>query len=171
MSGYSDVLLPSFTMGVLEPPLAAYSMLHPRSLSRSLESRCCLLRLSTLKQLTMGSQHFWGSMVASTGAGPLPIPYHSLDVAGFARSIMHCLDPPTRNAARMVAMKIKSESGIKAAVQSFHAHLPSNLHCDVVKEQAAAWLYKDKHCTLKLSKIAAAALLSQSIVKRERFSQ
>lgn len=110
-------------------------------------------------------------MVASKGAGPLPIPYRSLSVSNLARAITFCLAPETKLAAQEVAMRMSLEDGVKSAVQSFHAQLPTDLHCDVIQNNAAAWILHDHNTTIKLSKRAAATLIQRSVIKRNKLSQ
>lgn len=109
-------------------------------------------------------------MVASAGAGPQPIPYRSLTVENLARSILQCLEPETRSAAQTVASKMKVENGVKAAVASFHNHLPRDLQCQVLKDQPAAWTYKSNRTNIRLSKKAAATLIEASILKPDMLS-
>lgn len=118
--------------------------------------------------LTMISQPFWGNMVASTGAGPSPIPHRSLTAENLARSLAQCLEPETKSAAGLVATKMKTESGVSAAVKSFHAHLPRDIHCQVLTDQAAAWTYKSHRLTIRLSKKAASALVKAEIIEQKK---
>lgn len=109
-------------------------------------------------------------MVASTGAGPQPTPYRSLTVEALASAIHHCLDPQTKLAAARVASKMKTESGVEAAVKSFHKHLPRETHCDVLPDQVAVWTYGKQGKSVKLSKKAAAALVQASIIDMRTLS-
>ena len=81
-------------------------------------------------------------MVASAGAGPPPIPYRTLTVENLSRAIVQCLEPETRSAAQVLAAKMKAESGVRTAVASFHRHLPRDVQCQILPDEAAAWTYK-----------------------------
>lgn len=98
-------------------------------------------------------------MVAAAGAGPKPIPQKSLTVEALAAAILFCLTPEAADAAQEIAAKMKIESGVKAAVSSFHANLPTrHLECDILKGYPAAWVFKKKGTRIKLSKVAAEIL-------------
>lgn len=58
---------------------------------------------------------------------------------------------------------MSAENGVKAAVQSFHRHLPrETLHCDVLPHLPAVWTYKvSSKQTFKLSKLAAEVLVDR----------
>ncbi|KAL0933992.1 Sterol 3-beta-glucosyltransferase UGT80B1-like protein 1 [Colletotrichum truncatum] len=108
-----------------------------------------------------GDQPFWGDMVAAAGAGPKPIPQKDLTVETLSEAIRVCLTPEVAEAARKLAMRMKDESGVKAATAAFHANLPLNvLGCDILKEQPAVWMYRHKNSRVKLSKAAAEILTS-----------
>ncbi|THX69963.1 UDP-Glycosyltransferase/glycogen phosphorylase [Aureobasidium pullulans] len=117
-----------------------------------------------------GDQPFWGIMVAASGAGPEPIPYQSLTALGLARAITKCLAPETRLAAKEVADKMNTEDGVRAAVQSFHAQLPMDMKCDVLKNEAAAWTLQESSTTIKLSKRAVSVLMRQTMFKPNKLS-
>ncbi|KAK7052338.1 glycosyltransferase family 1 protein [Favolaschia claudopus] len=109
-----------------------------------------------------GDQPFWGKMVAVAGAGPKPIPSNNLDVKTLAEAITFCLTPEAAAAARVIAEKMKSESGVKTAVESFHANLPlERLQCDILPDRPATWkvqIGKNK-VKLRLSKLVAEVLI------------
>ena len=117
-----------------------------------------------------GDQPFWGHMVATADAGPPPIPFASLTTEKLARAILQCLEPRTKTAAEALATKMKTESGVAAAVQSFHHNLPRNINCMVLTDQPAAWTHKSHHTEIRLSKIAAAALIKAAVIKPSMLS-
>lgn len=144
---------------LIVPFFGEYVLLY--SSTRQLESR---------HADSIRSQPFWGKMVASAGAGPQPIPYRSLTTENLARAIIQCLKPETQSAARAGTDKMRSENGIRAAVASFHRHLPKDMQCQVLLDQAAAWTYKSNRTKIRLSKRAAATLIEASILKPEMLS-
>ncbi|RYP35088.1 hypothetical protein DL767_003993 [Monosporascus sp. MG133] len=106
-----------------------------------------------------GDQPFWGAMVAAAGGGPRPIPQRQLNSDNLAEAIRFCLRPETAVAADSLGAQMRSESGVKAAVESFHAHLPvEELRCDILSNRAAAWTFKKRKTRVKLSKLAAEIL-------------
>ncbi|CZR62698.1 related to sterol glucosyltransferase [Phialocephala subalpina] len=106
-----------------------------------------------------GDQPFWGNMVAARGAGPKPIPHKTLNVENLAAAISFCLTPEANSAAKEIAYQMQLESGVKTAVNSFHANLPiEKLSCDIISDQPASWTYKRKGKSLKLSKLAVEIL-------------
>lgn len=120
--------------------------------------------------LTSHSQPFWGRMVASAGAGPPPIPHATLTSEGLAEAIRKCLEPVTQEAARAVAKKMKQESGVLTAVDSFHRHLPPDLKCDLSGPGPAAWQHKHGRRKLKISKSAASILSAQGMIDERKLT-
>ncbi|KAL4782156.1 hypothetical protein BJX76DRAFT_349619 [Aspergillus varians] len=106
-----------------------------------------------------GDQPFWGKLVAAAGAGPRPIPQRELNVDNLTEAIHLCLQPETRRAAQNIASGMQHESGVQAAVDSFHRNLPlEQMQCDLLPNQAATWSYKAPR--MRLSKLAAQILTS-----------
>jgi hypothetical protein len=101
------------------------------------------------------SQPFWGDMVAKAGAGPEPIPHAMLDPQNLAEAIQFCLTPEAEVAAKEIALKMKTETGVETAVNSFHRNLPlQRMRCSVIPGQPAAWSYTLEKQSLTLSKAA-----------------
>ena len=100
-------------------------------------------------------------MVAAAGAGPLPVPHKILDPNKLVTGIRYCLSQEARSAAEAIAQKMCSENGVKAAVESFHRHLPSQrMRCDIL-DQPAVWKLKVGKRQLQLSKLAAEGIVAQ----------
>jgi hypothetical protein len=100
-------------------------------------------------------------MVANAGAGPDPIPHTELTVDNLTVAIHYCLSPQAATAAALIADKMSSEVGVRAAVQSFHKGLPlERIRCDVIPSEPAVWSYSKSKKSIKLSKIAAEILIS-----------
>ncbi|KAJ7176591.1 UDP-glucose,sterol transferase [Mycena filopes] len=110
-----------------------------------------------------GDQPFWGGMVAACGAGPQPISHRALDAENLAQAIKFCLSPAAAEAAQTLADKMRAEeSGVKAAVASFHAHLPLKLlQCDIFLDRPATWVLKQGKRKLHLSKPAAEVIVQE----------
>jgi len=101
-------------------------------------------------------------MVASAGVGPEPLVPSSLTAARLAQAIELCLDEHVREAARLMAQRMQHETGVQAAVQSFHRHLDAKaLQCDLMPDQAAVWTCKAGKKRVKISKLAAEAIAVQ----------
>ncbi|KAH8178470.1 sterol 3-beta-glucosyltransferase UGT80A2 [Sarocladium implicatum] len=108
-----------------------------------------------------GDQKFWGDMIATAGAGPAPIPFKKLTVDNLTDAIRVCLEQKTSSAAKKMANKMQSESGVKLAVANFHANLPvGTMRCDLKPERPATWLLRRKGKPIKLSKEAAGTLVA-----------
>ncbi|KAJ6562455.1 hypothetical protein B0H19DRAFT_1069079 [Mycena capillaripes] len=115
-----------------------------------------------------GDQPFWGHMVAAAGAGPKPIHHKDLDVKRLADAIAFCLTPEAAAAAMTIGTKMRSESGVKEAVASFHARLPlARLQCDILPDRPAAWSVKNGRGKIRLSKLAAQVLAQNSDFDRK----
>jgi hypothetical protein len=98
--------------------------------------------------------------------------YKSLTSKVLANAILFCLTPSAAAAAATIAAKMKTETGVKAAVESFHSNLPfENMKCELVPRQPAAWVYKkSSKVPVKLSKLAANVLLEQSVINQKDLS-
>jgi hypothetical protein len=114
-----------------------------------------------------GDQPFWGEMIAAAGAGPSPIPQKQLKATNLAEAIRFCLTPEASAASQKMAAQMRSESGVRRAVSSFHANLPlDRMRCDVLPHLAAVWyLKKSGPKTVKLSKEAAQVLVDEAKLK------
>jgi hypothetical protein len=105
-------------------------------------------------------------MVAAAGAGPKPIPYRALTAESLAEAITFCLTPEAGTAAGAISTMMRTESGVKNAVKSFHANLPNgDMQCDFFPEQSAAWTYRGNK-SMKISKMAASILTQNLRLKR-----
>ncbi|KAJ5573899.1 uncharacterized protein N7459_008326 [Penicillium hispanicum] len=119
-----------------------------------------------------GDQPFWANMIALTGAGPQPIPYKDLTADRLASAITFCLAPETASAAREIAGQINQENGVRAAVASFHAHLPrQKMECDLIPGEPAVWKVKKGRHIIKLSKMAALMLKNQGRLQEKHLER
>lgn len=99
-------------------------------------------------------------MVAKAGAGPEPIPHAMLNPQNLAEAIQFCLTPEAEAAAKGIALKMNSETGVATAVDSFHRNLPlQRMRCSVIPGQPAAWAYTRNKQSLTLSKAAVSILV------------
>ncbi|KAL1628580.1 hypothetical protein SLS56_005812 [Neofusicoccum ribis] len=120
-------------------------------------------------RLTPDSQPFWGDMVAARGAGPKPIPHKELSASNLAEAIRFCLTPEAASAASAIAESMRAENGVRAAAESIHKHLPlDRLRCDILPDQPAAWSFGKGGRKVKLSKVAAEIVLSNTPARRKR---
>lgn len=111
-------------------------------------------------------------MVANAGAGPHPIPQRLLTHENLAAAMKFCLTRDALVAAEALGNKMRSESGVRNAVDQFHANLPvGELQCDILKDRAAAWRYKKGKIPLKLSKLAAEILVESLKVHPDRLER
>ncbi|PVH76638.1 glycosyltransferase family 1 protein [Cadophora sp. DSE1049] len=114
-----------------------------------------------------GDQAFWGQMIAAAGAGPLPLHHSIVNDQNLTEAIQYCLTPTAMTEAAAISERMKRESGVQTAVQSFHRNLPVDaLCCDILPDQAAVWQYTSKskkspQKSIKLSDEAAFILVEQ----------
>ncbi|KAM3443325.1 hypothetical protein MY4824_000628 [Beauveria thailandica] len=119
-----------------------------------------------------GDQPFWGNMVAASGAGPTPIPANQLNCTNLANAIRFCHTSAATSAAASLAERMKSESGVRRAVASFHANLPlESMRCDVLPNLAASWQCRIGGTQYKLSKAATQVLLSKDHISRREMKR
>lgn len=107
-------------------------------------------------------------MVASNGAGPVPIPHKALNHQNLADAIAFCLTPEAQQAARTVADQMRREDGVSTAVQSFHRQLDiRKLNCDQLPQQAADWSCRlaGSKSDVKVSHAALSGFVSSGQVK------
>lgn len=105
-------------------------------------------------------------MVAKAGAGPEPIPHASLDPQILASAIQYCLTPEAAAAAQEIAVKMQAESGVLAAVNSFHRNLPlDRMRCSILPDQPAVWTYTQGKQSLHLSKTAVNILIEHQRIE------
>lgn len=101
-------------------------------------------------------------MVEVIGAGPKPIPFKNLTTETLANAIEFCLEPRVAAIAQTIGDKIKQENGVRAAVDSFHTHLPrQDMECDLIPGEPAVWKFKKGRRIVKMSKLAALTLKNQ----------
>lgn len=172
-SGSSREFVGSYIMVVPEPQPAVLSTDNPRLSFPSSESECSINSNVDLCILAnSASQPFWGRVVAACGGGPLPIAYRDLSADKLFNAIQVCRSAEAKTAAEAIAARMRQESGVDTAVQSFHRRLPtSQLCCDILPQHAARWIYKpkkSKHASVKLSNEALVILLDSKDVSRSR---
>lgn len=73
-----------------------------------------------------GDQKFWGDAVYGAGAGPLPIPFKTVNHSLLTSAIRMLLEPDIVAAAEMLGQSIRSEKGEARGANAFHRHLPIN---------------------------------------------
>lgn len=92
-------------------------------------------------------------MVAAAGAGPRPVNHKLLNEANVTAGIQKLMAPATRDAAVRISNTMRTENGVKRAVQSFHQHLPKDrLVCDLLPGEPAAWFYDARYLKKKVRK-------------------
>ncbi|KXX74538.1 Sterol 3-beta-glucosyltransferase [Madurella mycetomatis] len=114
-----------------------------------------------------GDQHFWGTMVANTGAGPQPVPYKHLTAEKLAEGIRYCITGEAREAAERIARDIEKEGdGAENACRAFHRGLllkgSRSMRCSIFPDKVAVW--QMKKTGLRLSVLAAELLVERGLV-------
>ncbi|KAH8673708.1 hypothetical protein BX600DRAFT_378551 [Xylariales sp. PMI_506] len=118
-----------------------------------------------------GDQHFWGTMVSNSGAGPEVVPYKKLDAKKLAEGIKYCLSSEALEAAQKIAKDIEIEGdGADNAIRSFHRHLAlsgeNSMRCSLLPDRVAVW--RVKSTSLKLSALAADILVEKGYLSWRR---
>ena len=114
------------------------------------------------------SQPFWGDMVAAAGVGPAPIRYKALNGEVLQKAIRYCLSVEASEAAENIARKMREDSGVSAAMASFHRHLdPQSMGCDLHPERPAAWLHSASRRTLKICKVCAEMMVDHECINQK----
>jgi sterol 3beta-glucosyltransferase len=68
-------------------------------------------------------QPFWGRRVHAIGAGPKPIRVQNLSVENLAQAIAEAERDVTRKRAQAIGQRIRSEEGVKRAVDLIESHV------------------------------------------------
>lgn len=112
-------------------------------------------------------------MVASRGLGPSPIPHKRLSAENLTKAIRFCLQPEALAAAEKVAVEMRAESGVAAAVASFHRNLPvEKMRCHLIPSEPAAWRYKKStNPPMYLSKMAAGILVAYLRIEQQHLQR
>lgn len=111
-----------------------------------------------------GDQPFWGSIIAKAGAGPDPLPFKELTTEKLTKAINKALEPSTRERAGEISEKMKTESGVANAVQSFYRHLDLNkLQCSICPHLPAVWAIRKSQ--IRLSAFAGTILVEAGLLK------
>jgi UDP:flavonoid glycosyltransferase YjiC (YdhE family) len=113
-----------------------------------------------------GDQPFWGNMVHRCGVGPQPIPAKSLTAENLAAAILLAMtDGTLQQRAAGLQEQIRSENGLKNAVDHFHRCLPGSVspHLDFgTPRPLSVWRYTKRKGTRKIDvelSVAAATVL------------
>ena len=110
-------------------------------------------------------------MVASAGAGSHPIPHAELDPDILAAAIQFCLTPEAASAAQDIAVKMQAESGVSAAVESFHRNLHlDRMRCSIIPDQVAQWTYTTAK-SLHLSRPAVNILMEHNRIDAKQIKR
>ncbi|KAL1637693.1 hypothetical protein SLS58_009224 [Diplodia intermedia] len=85
-----------------------------------------------------------------------------------AEAIRYCQSPQASTAAHEISEKMKTESGVQTAVDSFHKNLPlEKMACDLFPDRPAVWKYSKGKQSMKLSKLAAETVVSTLAIDRK----
>ncbi|KAB5578674.1 glycosyltransferase family 28 domain-containing protein [Coniochaeta sp. 2T2.1] len=115
-----------------------------------------------------GDQPFWGQMIASAGAGPVPVPFKKLTAAALAASITFALKPEVHVAVQKIAQGITREHGAEDAAADLQLRLDTDsLRCDVCPSKVAHW--KHKKSGAHLSSFAATSLVYAGVQQPHDF--
>jgi hypothetical protein len=111
-------------------------------------------------------------MVARAGAGPKGIPHKDLNVKNITDALRYCMSPEASEAALAISEKMKGDSGVKAAVRSFHKHLPTQgMQCQLAEDKVAMWTYHRQGKQIILSEFAADILVRRSMIDKKKLKR
>lgn len=111
-----------------------------------------------------GDQHFWAEMVYRAGAGPRGCPITRLTVTTLKEALLTLTSENVRSNALQLSVKMNSEEGVLAGIQSFVNHLPlADMVCEVSLFMGRNELAKVycRDCGLKMS-ITADAIVHRA---------
>lgn len=112
-----------------------------------------------------GDQPFWGAVVASSGAGPAPVPYRSLTAEKLAAAIREALEPSVKARAVAISAEMRKETAAESATRCVHRYLSQkHLACSLYPALPAVW--RIKRSSVILSGLAAAVLCEAKLIKR-----
>ncbi|KAL5373105.1 hypothetical protein DPSP01_012965 [Paraphaeosphaeria sporulosa] len=113
-----------------------------------------------------GDQSFWGSMVAAAGAGAHPMHHKLLTADKLCDAIRFCLQPTVISSVQKIAATMSAEYGVQTAAQSFHSNLPlESLHCELLDDRPATYLYSIRGNRIRLCTVAAHILVQGGRLK------
>jgi sterol 3beta-glucosyltransferase len=115
------------------------------------------------------SQPFWANVVANAGAGPRPISQSDLTVDKLIEGIKFVMSSSAIQSAQAIAQKMRQESGVDSAVDSFYRWLPlEEMQCQILSSHTARWLLTAGKTRIRLSDAAVAALLVEKRIKLDK---
>lgn len=111
-------------------------------------------------------------MVARAGAGPKPIQHKALNLQNISDALNYCMSPEASEAALAISEKMKGDSGVKAAVHSFHKNLPTEaMRCQLADDKVAMWAYHSQGKRILLSDFSADILARNSKINKKRLKR
>lgn len=111
-------------------------------------------------------------MVARAGAGPKPIQHKALNLQNISEALKYCMSPEASEAALAISEKMKGDSGVKAAVHSFHKNLPTEaMRCQLADDKVAMWVYHSQGRRILLSEFSADILARNSKIDKKKLKR
>lgn len=111
-------------------------------------------------------------MIARAGAGPKAIPHKNLNLDNVTEALSYCISPKASSAALAISDKMKGDSGVRAAVRSFHKHLPlEKMQCQLARDKVATWAYSRQGKRILLSDFAAEILANHLKIDKKKLKQ
>lgn len=111
-------------------------------------------------------------MVARAGAGPKGIPDKELILQNVTEALSYCMSKEASEAALELSEKMNGDSGVRAAVRSFHKHLPTEaMRCQLAGDKVAMWTYHSQGRQMLLSEFAASVLVCHSRIEKKKLKR
>jgi UDP:flavonoid glycosyltransferase YjiC (YdhE family) len=118
-----------------------------------------------------GDQPFWGNMIHRCGVGPQPIPAKNLTAENLAAAILFATtDGTVQRCAAVIQEQIRSENGLKNAVDHFHRCLPDSVSSNLdagAPSPLSVWRYTKRkgkrNIDVELSAVEATVLRKEKL--------
>jgi hypothetical protein len=119
-----------------------------------------------------GDQPFWGNMIYRCGVGPQPIPFKELTAENLAAAILFATtDEMVQRSGASLKEQIRSENGLKHAVDHFHQCLPASVFAQASADTPhplSVWRYTKgkgkRNVDVELSAVAATVLRKEKLI-------
>lgn len=122
-----------------------------------------------------GDQPFWGRLVASRGAGPLPVNARACTLQSMITSLNTCMRADVQVKAAELAALIGAEQGAESAVHSFLSRVPWDcMASDLDSNQVAEVMHtptKRKLSVLEAQILVLAGVVTAKSLERYRAAE
>lgn len=86
-------------------------------------------------------------------------------------ALRYCMSKEAAEAAQEISEKMNGDSGVRAAVRSFHKNLPTETMRCQVSDKVAMWTYHSQGRQVLLSEFAASVLVRHSRIDKKKLKR